>query len=340
MICPDCKQNPPDLIEEDADTICNNCGRVLAERLVSYESEWRTFNNDEKGGDDPNRVGEAENPLLYGNAGTTIGGGGANLSKETRKLKKAQQLVMGDDSQNKALNAAYSTIDAWGDADNMPSNVRKRAQAFYKQVHSAQYLRGKPINTILAGCLFIAARECNFDRSFAEIVNITRVPKKEIGRIYKQLNKFFTAQAEELAKQLEDEGLTAAPGTSSYLAPQSSQPAQLIPRYCNLLGGPFAMEKIALGLAEQVKNIPTLAGRSPLSVAGACIYFASHLIGRGKSYSELTPIIVVSDATIKAAYKNLLAEKDKLIKDEWLGPQPGNTYDKPCVGDIKNLPNN
>ena len=279
LTCPDCKQEPPDLIDQDGDTICANCGRVLGERNVSYESEWRTFNNDEKGGDDPNRVGDIDNPLLYGNAGTTIGGGGANLSKETRKLKKAQQMVVGDDSQNRALIAAYSTIDTWGDADNMPSNVRKRAQAFYKQVHQAQYLRGKPINTILAGCLFIAARECKIDRSFAEIVNLTRVPKKEIGRIYKQLNKFFTAQADEVAQALEDEGFTATPSLKGYQATQSSTPAQLIPRYCNLLGGPFAMEKIALGLAEGVKNIPALAGRSPLSLAGACIYFASHLIG-------------------------------------------------------------
>jgi hypothetical protein len=53
MVCPDCKIFPPNLIEDsaNADTICGDCGMVLAQRNISYESEWRTFNSDEGKGD-------------------------------------------------------------------------------------------------------------------------------------------------------------------------------------------------------------------------------------------------------------------------------------------------
>lgn len=45
LICPDCKLNPPYLIEEFSrgDTICGSCGMVLAERAIDTRSEWRTF---------------------------------------------------------------------------------------------------------------------------------------------------------------------------------------------------------------------------------------------------------------------------------------------------------
>lgn len=50
LICPDCKENPPNLVEEFSagDTICASCGRVLADRTIDTRSEWRTFSNDGK----------------------------------------------------------------------------------------------------------------------------------------------------------------------------------------------------------------------------------------------------------------------------------------------------
>ena len=65
LICPDCKQFPPDLIERfsEGDIICGQCGLVLSDRIVDTRSEWRTFQNDDKNTDDPSRVGDASNSL-------------------------------------------------------------------------------------------------------------------------------------------------------------------------------------------------------------------------------------------------------------------------------------
>jgi transcription initiation factor TFIIB len=45
------------------DIICGSCGLVLQSHIVDTRSEWRTFSNDDQGGDDPSRVGDAGNPL-------------------------------------------------------------------------------------------------------------------------------------------------------------------------------------------------------------------------------------------------------------------------------------
>lgn len=332
MICPDCRQSPPDLIEDNADIICANCGMVLADRVQSYESEWRTFNSDESRGDDPNRVGEAENELLNGDQLTTQIGGSGAVSKETRKLQRAQGTLTVEKS-NKALQAAYRQIDLWADKAELTTAVRQAAKQFYKDADDKKAFKTKSQDAVLAGCLFIACRQLKQPRSFAEIFGLTSVPKKEIGRVYKALESFLTDNAKAKIKNIEDQGGVVNHQAAAYESTQSAKASDLCERYCNMLGLKFRIETISKKLAEKIPGISTLAGRSPLSNAAACIYFASHLLGQGASIKNISEIANVSDATIKHAYKFLLAEKNAVVDPSWLGPQPGG-----AVGALANLP--
>ena len=78
------------------------------------------------------------------------------------------------------------------------------------------------------------------------------------------------------------------------------------------------ISNIATVLAQQANDVPTLAGRSPLSVAAACIYMACHLVGEPRASGPIAKTTGVSDGTVKTAYKLLYASRDQLIKKEWL----------------------
>jgi len=337
LICPDCKQDPPDLIEENADTICANCGMVLAERLVSYESEWRTFNSDEGKGEDPNRVGEADNELLIsGNQGTVISGSGPNVSKEMRKLKKAQAM-QNENKADRALQSAYSQLELWGEKARLTTTVKSAAKMYYKRAYESNAFRGKPLDVVLAGCLFIACRQMKTPRSFTEIFGLTSVPKKEIGRVYKALEKFLTKASDDNIRSIESSGGIANRGAIGFEATGSTKAEDLCGRYCNMVGLNFRVQTIAEGLAKKIPSISSLAGRSPLSNAAACTYFASWLIGFGKPSKAISEVAGVSDATIKHAYKLLkeYAEQGDLVDPSWLGEQPPPNGG---FGDLKNLP--
>lgn len=73
-------------------------------------------------------------------------------------------------------------------------------------------------------------------------------------------------------------------------------------------------------LAEKITEgaVTSLSGRSPLSIVSACIYFASHLAGHGKSAKEISKVAKVSDGTIRTAYKLMLPDKEKLVEKDWL----------------------
>jgi len=197
MICRDCKEYPPNLVEEfsSGDMVCGSCGLVLGDRIVDTRSEWRTFSNDDQGNDDPSRVGDGANPLLNGSQLQTNISYGAGNAGRNRDLQRAQNKATHDKS-TKSLLTAYKEIGAFCDAMAIPKNVSDTAKHLFKMVNDAGAFKGKSQETIIAGCIFIACRQCKVPRTFREIFALTKVSKAEIGRIFKALEKFFASQNE------------------------------------------------------------------------------------------------------------------------------------------------
>jgi transcription initiation factor TFIIB len=329
MMCTDCREFPPNLVEEfsSGDMVCGSCGLVLGDRIVDTRSEWRTFSNDDQGNDDPSRVGDGANPLLNGSQlQTTIAFGDGNA--RSRDLHRAQSKST-NDKATKGLLVAYKEIGAHCDAVNIPKNVSDTAKHLFKLVDDAKAFKGKSQEAIIAGCIFIACRQCGVPRTFREIYALTKVSKRDIGRTFKALEKFFAADsAGKIA------GISAAGGvvpvTDKYQTTTSTNAKDLCVRYCSLLGlkNPQFV-KVSQGLADKVSTVPDLSGRSPLSVAAACIYMASALLGKPKSAKDISLVAGVSDGTIRTSYKYLYQDRERLIEPEWI--EGGR-------GDMENLP--
>lgn len=207
MICRDCKEVPPNLVEEfsSGDMVCGSCGLVLGDRIVDTRSEWRTFSNDDQGNDDPSRVGDGANPLLNGSQLQTSISFGDGPNGRNRELHRAQNKAT-HDKGTKGLLTAYKEVGALCDAIGIPKNVSDTAKHLFKMVHDAGAFKGKSQETIIAGCIFIACRQCKVDRTFREIFALTKVTKAEIGRIFKALEKFFAAQNQQKVKDAEQIG--------------------------------------------------------------------------------------------------------------------------------------
>ncbi|EHL01473.1 putative Transcription initiation factor IIB [Glarea lozoyensis 74030] len=320
LMCKDCKEYPPNLVEEfsSGDMVCASCGLVLGERVVDSRSEWRTFANDDQGNDDPSRVGDGPNVLLNGSQlQTTIAYGDGNA--RSRDLLRAQGKT-GNDKSTKSLLAAYKEIGAHCDAVNIPKNVSDTAKYLFKQVDDGKAFKGKSQDAIIAGCIFIACRQCNVPRTFREIFALTKVSKKDIGRVFKSLEAFFGKQNN--AKQNAVNG----PPKEEYKNTQSTNAVDL---QLGLKSQQFV--KVSSGLAEKTPTVAELAGRSPLSVAAACIYMASHLLGKPKTPKEISVVAGVSDGTIRTAYKHLYNEKERLIDPDWIKDGKGNINNLPPV---------
>ena len=71
------------------------------------------------------------------------------------------------------------------DRINLPRTITDRANALFKKVHDGKNLRGRSNDAISSACLYIACRQEGVPRTFKEIVAVSTVSKKEIGRCFK-----------------------------------------------------------------------------------------------------------------------------------------------------------
>jgi len=317
LICPDCKEYPPNIVEEfsSGDTVCGSCGRVLGERGIDTRSEWRTFSNDDQGNDDPSRVGDAANPLLRGSQlQTDIGFGDGGL--RVRELSRAHN-KSNHDKGNKSLQAAYSQIATLCDSQNISKPTAETAKLLFRVTDDAKLFKGKSQDAIIAGCIFIACRNHGQQRSFREIFKMTNVSKKEVGRTFKALEAFLVKN-QKVSGGPKTAGNGAVLDTSNFQTGTSTSASDLMPRACNKLGLETFVQLIAEDCARVVTEQGIAAGRSPLSIAGACLYLVSHLMQNPKTPKEIGMAVEVSDGTIRTAYRLMYAQQDKIIKEDWI----------------------
>jgi acyl dehydratase len=93
---------------------------------------------------------------------------------------------------DEALQISPKQIVAWAVKGELPEKVHQAAKAYYQQVCDANAMKDRKQEAVMAGCIFIACRDCDIPRTFSEIYSFTRVPKKEIGAVYKTLERFLS----------------------------------------------------------------------------------------------------------------------------------------------------
>lgn len=200
------------------------------------------------------------------------------------------------------LNRALADMNRLCVTMDLSTKVRECACSLYLRVEQENWHRGKNTDTIIATCIFLACRQQGVPRTFKEICALTQVPRKDIGRTFKFLKDKL--------------------GTSASSSIMSSSSEDLMSRFCASLSLSTTAQKSAILLNKRAKDRDTLAGKSPVSVAGACIYMASHLVGQPRDAGVISHVAGVSQVTIKNSYKLLYADHQELILDDVLAVDP------------------
>ncbi|KAJ3186564.1 transcription initiation factor IIB [Gaertneriomyces sp. JEL0708] len=302
LVCTDCRDPVPNIVEEfsQGDLVCGNCGLVLGNRIIDTRSEWRTFSNSDDNSDDPSRVGSASDPLLSGMnfIDSTIISQRDGGSGKARELNRAHGKATGQKAEKEIL-AAFKEIQTMCDRIGLPKTVSDHAKHAFKIADQEKVAKGKPPQNLMAACIYLACREYQSTRTFKEICALTKVPKKDIGRLYKQLLP--------IVKSPNKPGETAAN--------EISMDAFVI-RFANALQMDNDVIKGARHVLHKSQDLGTLAGKSPISIVAGCLYFVSCLAadGKKKSAKEIAAVAGCTDATLKNAYKLLYDTRDELGK--------------------------
>ncbi|KAG8924025.1 transcription initiation factor IIB [Tulasnella sp. 419] len=226
-----------------------------------------------------------------------------------RELQRTMAKGSAAKTERNLLNA-YREINDMCEKISLPKTIGDIAKGLYKRADQEKILRGKSTEAVVACCIFIACRQGRVPRTFKEVCQLTNVPKKILGQCYKTLEAAFNLHA---AQQ---------PGTTTQGAEfeeaAGSSPKDLLRRYVNHLDLPVYIEKACVDLVAACREEGVAHGRSPVSIAGAAIYFVSNLYGQPKTAREIGTVAGVSESTIKLVYRLMYQERTKLVKKEWL----------------------
>ncbi|KAH7103076.1 cyclin-like protein [Auriculariales sp. MPI-PUGE-AT-0066] len=288
LICPDCQDPQPRIVEEfsSGDLVCGDCGLVLGDRI--------TFANDE--GDDPSRVGAATDPLMEDSLDTLIGfrDGNTGVAKE---LQRAANRGASARAERNIL-TAFREIANMCDSFSLPKSISDIAKQLYKRADEEKLLKTKSLDAVIAACIFIACRQAHVPRTFREICQLTRVPKKIIGQCYKALEKAFNL----------------APDS----ADSASGPEQMIVRYCATLKLPHNIQQYAAHVIITARSLGIAAGRSPVSIGGAAMFFTCHAFSHPRNARDVALAAGVSESTLKVVYRLFYDAREDLVKPEWI----------------------
>lgn len=293
----ECSYHPGAPLIEDhraGDQICSECGLVVGDRVIDVGSEWRSFSNGDNGKEgDRSRVGAAENTLLGTSDLTTMIGpstGRASFDAMGNNLYTNARRNTSVASSDRALINAFRILANMADRINLPKTILDRASLLFKKINDGGRMRGRSNEAIAAACLYIACRQEGVPRTFKEIVAVSTVNKRDIGRCFKIILKSH----EDTKVGLVDSG-------------------DFMSRFCGLLGLTREIQRAATSIAKKASDLELTEGRSPVSVTAASIYMASQASSDKRSHAEIAAIAGVAETTLKQCYKLMLPRAGKLF---------------------------
>jgi transcription initiation factor TFIIB len=285
--CPECDGR---LVSENDETVCADCGLVVAEDAIDHGPEWRAFDASER--DEKSRVGAPTTNMMHDKGLSTNidwrdkDAYGQSLSSRQRervqRLRTWNERFRTRDSKERNLKQALGEIDRMASSLGLPDSTRETSSVIYRRALDEDLLPGRSIEGVATAALYAAARQAGTPRSLDEVANVSRVDRSEIARTYRYV-----------ARQL---GLEIEP----------ADPESYVPRFASELDLSEAVERRARTLLSTAKGEGIHSGKSPVGLAAAAIYAAALLANEKVTQAAVSEVADISEVTIRNRYHELL----------------------------------
>ena len=290
--CPECGSINLIFKDERGEIICKDCGLVIEEKMVDFGQEWREFDSDSSA--KRARTGAPLTSTKFDQGlGTNIGTGSDIFKLEGKqrgkymRLQKWQYRISTAIERN--LKLALAELKRVSSYLKLPNSVVEDSSDIYRQAVQKGLVRGRSMESVIAGALYAACRRHEIPRTLDEMSEASGIEKKEIGRTY----RFVTRELQ--------------------ISIKPSNPADYIPRFASALKLSPETQSKSVDILEMARKIELTSGRGPTGIAAAALYVASLIHGEKRTQREVADVAGVTEVTIRNRYKELI-KKLKLAK--------------------------
>lgn len=307
--CPVCGSKNLVYNKSTGEVICRECGYVVKTMNIDPGPEWRSYQDDEV---DRGRVGPPLTPLITDRGLATVFGdvsedksyGGKIYGRRRGEVKRVREWanrVSGISSRERNLMKALGILEKYGDDLGVPKNVLERAAEIYRMALEKDLVRGRSIKIIVAASLHLALREFQTPRPFKSMAKHLNIERKMLGKYRKLLIKELHIKASVVNPSLYLRSIVSKAGLPDKVSVYA--------------------EKI-MGLAKR-KRIT--AGKDPVGLASATVYYAALLEEYKISQRDLSVAAEATEVTVRNGCRYLmdalgfksLTELRKMLKEEY-----------------------
>jgi len=298
--CPECDTDEF-LVTEADETYCTECGVVVSDEPLDRSRRWI----DSQDGRERERGAPTTRRLHDKGLSTDIGyyrdGKGQWLPNQTRRrfsrLRKWDAQSKTPSKRETSLREGLTEIARLVSALELSDSIHDRAVETYREAWSNDLLPGRSIEAIATGSLFAACRMERLPRHLEEFDAVARVEETDVKNAYKTLNRELN------------------------LATPPPLPQDFVAGIVNTVDADETLERRARQLAVSPEIDQVANGRSPSSVAAACLYQAH--VEHGKQRIQITQVELAEAAftttvTLRSAWEEIrdLVENENLPDPE------------------------
>ncbi len=260
--------------------------------MIDFSQEWRDFEDDTGGS--KRRTGAPTSQTSFDQGlGTEIGTASDyyKLGKDKDRffrLRKWQYRISTAIERN--LKVALAELKRVSSYLKLSKQVEEEAARIYRLAVQKGLVRGRSMESVVAGALYAACRRHEVPRTLDEMGEASGIEKKEIGRTY----RFVTRELE--------------------INVRPSNPSDYIPRFASALKLSPETQSKSVEILEMAREIELTSGRGPTGIAAAALYVASLIHGEKRTQREVADVAGVTEVTIRNRYKELI-RKLKLTKE-------------------------
>ena len=286
--CPECASINLTVDEKRGEVICKSCGLVLDENVVDSGQEWRDFAGEAS---DQRRAGMPLSPSKHDmGTGTEVGTAtevyGLSGSDRRKYLRLRKWHSRSSTSLERNLKYALVELKRVASLLHIPPAIEDEAARIYRLAITKGLVRGRSMDSVVVGCVYIASRQFNLPRSLNEVTQKTNTNKRDVGKTYRFV-----------AREL---GIRLVPST----------PVDYIPKFANKLGFSAETQTKAQEILQIAEKSELTSGRGPTGLAAAALYVASLMTGEKRTQREIADVVGVTEVTIRNRYKEMIERLD------------------------------
>ena len=278
---------------ESGEIICSNCGMVISQNIEdNTRAEWRSFGNEEGGGNNRSRTGMPTTLARHDRGLTTIIGRtdrdasgnkiDASIRSKMERLKVWDFRSHSHDSTNKNLMQAFNELDKLKDKLGLPDAVIERTAYIYRKARKRGLVRGRSIDGILTAAIYIACRDLGVPKTLKEVAAAISIRFKTLSRSYRILVTELDIST-----------------------PPVIDPMKCIVKVANNADLNENTKRLAMDVMNNLSKREISAGKHPMAVAATVLYVSCLKTGVNIRQADIADAAGITEVTLRNRYKDL-----------------------------------